>query len=56
MIQSHSPKCKNNIFTKQKPLLKLSQTFETGLSDHRRVISIVMKSVSFKGPTRKKGL
>ena len=45
MIQSHSPKCKNNIFTKQKPLLKLSQTFETGLSDHHRVIPIVTKSV-----------
>ena len=53
MIQSQSPKCKNNIFTKQKPLLKLSQTFETGLSDYRRVISIVTKSFSFKDPTRK---
>ena len=52
--QSHNPACINNILTNQKALLKLSRTFETGLSHHHKLISAVMISGSFKGSPRKK--
>ena len=35
-------------------MYKLSNTFETGLSDHHKLISTVAKSGSFKGRSRKK--
>ena len=34
-------------------LLKWSANFETGLSDHHKLISTIMKSGSFKGPPKK---
>ena len=34
-------------------MLKLSKLFETGWSDHK-LISVVMKSIIFRGPPRKK--
>ena len=43
-----------NTPTNRKTLLKLSQTFETGLADHHKLILTIMKSGSFKGPPRKK--
>ena len=52
--QSHNPACIDNILTNQKALFKLSKTFETGLSDHHKLISTIMKSGSFKGSPRKK--
>ena len=52
--QSHNPTCIDNILTNQKALFKLSKTFETGLSDHHKLISTIMKSGSFKGSPRKK--
>ena len=38
----------------QKALFKHCQTFETGLSDHHKLISTIMKSGIFKGPPKKK--
>ena len=35
-------------------MFKLSRLFETGLSDHHKLISVVMKSGVFRGPPRKK--
>ena len=52
--QSHNPTCIDNILTNQKALFILSKTFETGLSDHHKLISTIMKSGSFKGSPRKK--
>ena len=52
--QSHNLTCINTILTNQKALLKLSKTFETGLSDHHKLISTIMKSGSFKASPRKK--
>ena len=53
--QSHIPTCIDHILTNQKSLFKFSKTFETGLSDHHKLIS-TMKSGSFKGPPKKKDL
>ena len=52
--QSHIPTCIDHILTNQKSLFKFSKTFETGLSDHHKLISTTMKSGSFKGPPKKK--
>ena len=52
--QSHIPTCTDHILTNQKSLFKFSETFETGLSDHHKLISTTMKSGSFKGPPKKK--
>ena len=54
--QSHIPTCIDHILTNQKSLFKFSKTFETGLSDHHKLISTTMKSGSFKGPPQKKDL
>ena len=54
--QSHIPTCIDHILTNQKSLFKFSKTFETGLSDHHKLISTTMKSGSFKGPPNKKDL
>ena len=52
-FESINPTC-IDIFLNNKPnLLKLSANFETGLSDHHKLISTIMKSGSFKGPKRK---
>ena len=52
--QSHNSTCIDNILTNQKALFSLSKTFETGLSDHHKLTSAIMKSGSFKGSPRKK--
>ena len=53
-FQSHNPTCIHNFLTNQKAMFKLSRLFETGLSDHHKLISVVMKSGVFRGPPRKK--
>ena len=53
-FQSHNPTCIHNFLTNQKAIFKLSRLFETGLSDHHKLISVVMKSGVFRGPPRKK--
>ena len=53
-VQSHNPTCIDNFLTNQKAMFKLSRLFETGLSDHHKLISVVMKSGVFRGPPRKK--
>ena len=35
-------------------MFKFSKTFETGFSDHHKLISAAMKSVSIKGPAKKR--
>ena len=47
--QLHNRACIDNILTNRKALLKLSKTFETGLSDHHKSISIIMTSGRVKG-------
>ena len=53
-FQSHNPTCIDNFLTNQKGMFKLSRLFETGLSDHYKLISVVIKSAIFQGPPRKK--
>ena len=43
-FQSSNPSCIDLILTNQKNMYKLSNTFETGISDHRKLISAVGKS------------
>ena len=50
-FQSHNPTCIDNFLTNQKAMVKLSGLFETGLSDHHKLISVVMKSVVFRDLT-----
>ena len=52
--QSQNPNCIDHFLTNRKALFKHCQTFETGLSDHHKLISAIMKSGIFKGPPKKK--
>ena len=47
--QSHTPSCIDLILTNRKHLFQLSNTFETGLSDHHKLIWTILKSGGFKG-------
>ena len=47
-FQSSNPSCIDLVLGNQKYMYKLSQTFETGISDHHNLISTVAKSGSFK--------
>ena len=52
--QSNTPSCIDLILTNRKRLVKLSNTFETGLSDHHQLVCTTLKSEGFKGtPLRK---
>ena len=53
-FKSINPTCIDLILTNKPNLFKLSANFETGLSDHHKLISTIMKSSSFKGPPKKK--
>ena len=53
-FQSSNPSCIDLVLTNQKNMYKLSNTFETGISDHHKLISTVAKSGSFKGRPREK--
>ena len=52
--QSNNPTCIDLILTSKKNLFKLSDTFETGLSDHHKLISTILKSGGFKGRPKEK--
>ena len=52
--QLNTPSCIDLILTNLKSLFKLSNTFETGLSDHHKFVCTILKSGGFKGvPTEK---
>ena len=53
-FQSHNSTCIDNFLTNQKAMFKLSRLLETGLSDHHKLMPVVMKSGIFRGPPRKK--
>ena len=53
-FQSSNPSCIDLVLTNQKNMYKLSNTFETGLSDQHKLISAAAKSGSFKGRLREK--
>ena len=53
-FQSSNPSCIDFILTNQKVFINSSNTFETGISDHHKLISTVAKSGSFKGRPREK--
>ena len=46
--QSNTPSCIDLILTNRKSLFKLSNTFETGLSDHHKLVCTILKSGRFK--------
>ena len=46
-FQSHNLTYIDNFLTNQKAMFKLSRLFKTGLSDHDKLISVVMKSGVF---------
>ena len=48
-FQSHNPTCIDNFPANEKAMFKLSRLFETDLSDHHKLISVVMKSGVFRG-------
>ena len=49
-FHSNTPTCIDLIITNKKNLFKLSNyTFETGISDHHKLVSTILKSGSFKG-------
>ena len=52
--QSNNPTCKDLILTNKKNLFKLSDTFETSLSDHHKLISTILTSGGFKGKPKEK--
>ena len=52
--KSQNSNCRDHFLTNGKALFKHCQTFETGLSDHHKLISMIMKSGIFKRPPKKK--
>ena len=52
--QLQNPNCIDHFLTNQKALFKHCQTFETGLSDHHKLILTIMKSGIFKGSLKEK--
>ena len=42
-FQSNTPTCIDLILTNKKDLFKLSNTFETGISDHHKLVSTILK-------------
>ena len=53
-FQPINPTCIGLILTNKPNLFQLSANLETGLSDHHKLISTIMKSGSFKRPPKKK--
>ena len=47
--QSYTLNCIDLILTNKKSLFKLSNTFETGLLDHHKLVCTIVKSGGFKG-------
>ena len=52
--QSNDSTCIDLILTNKKNLLKLSGTFKTGLYDHHKLISTILKSGGFKEKPKEK--
>ena len=52
--QSNDPTCIDFFLTNKNNLFKLSDTFETSLSDHHKLISTILKSGGFKGKPKEK--
>ena len=52
--QSNNPTCIGLILNSKRNLFKLSDTFEIGLSDHHKLISVIQKSWRFKGKHKEK--
>ena len=48
-FQSNTPTWIDLILANKKNLFKLSNTFETGISDHHKLVSTILKSGCFKG-------
>ena len=53
-FKSSNPSCIDLILTNQKICINSSNTFETGISDHHKLISTVAKSGNFRGRPREK--
>ena len=53
-FQSNTPTCIDLILTNKKNLFKLYNTFETGISDHHKLVSTILISGSFKGIAKMK--
>ena len=51
---SNNPTYIDLVLTNKKNLFKLSDNFETGLSDHHKLISTILKSGGFKGKPKEK--
>ena len=47
--ESNTPSCIDLLLTNWKSLFKLSNAFETGLSDHHKLVCSILKSGGFKG-------
>ena len=47
--QFHIPSCTDLTLAERKHLFQLSNTFETGLSDHHKLICTILRSTGFKG-------
>ena len=47
--ESHTPSCIDLILTNRKHLLQLSNTFQTSLSNHHKLICTILKSGGYKG-------
>ena len=43
-FQSHDPTCTDKILANRKTMFKTSKTFESGLSDHHKIVPANMKS------------
>ena len=52
--RSQNPNCIDHFLSNRKTLFKHCQNFKTGLSDHLKLISMIMKSGIFEGPPKKK--
>ena len=52
--QSNNPTCIDLVLINKKNLFKLSDIFETGLSDHDQLISTILKLGGFKGNPKEK--
>ena len=53
-FQSNKPTCIDLILTNKKNLFKSCNTFKTGISDHHKLVSTILKSGSFKGTLKMK--
>ena len=54
--QSNTPSCIGLILTNRKSLFKLSNTFETDLSDHHKLACTILKTGGFKGAPIEKNI